>query len=166
MRLSNRNRVPIYSFIYSLAGIVFILWIIAFILEINKFDILGKKAWILLAIPAMMVIFLYSLGRPIFEYDSDGEALNFRNNHILFILSKKNAKDEFPKYKLLKFNIVKILIFKKLYIYISSKKNNIIILKYDISYLSNKQVKDLKFSLNKATKANNEIRHEDNTATD
>ena len=166
MRLSNRNGLPRYSFIYSLAGIIFILGIIAYVLEINNFDVLGDKAWILLLIPALMFFFLYLLGKPIFEYDSDGEALNFRNSHILFIFSKRNAKDEFPKYKLIKFNVVNALIFKKLYIYISSKKNPVLILKYDISYLSNKQIKDLKFSLNKVTKANRENSREQNTATD
>lgn len=166
MRLSNRNKMPVYSFIYSLAGIVFILGIIAFILEINKFDIFGNKAWVLLFFPALMFLLLYFLGRPIFEYDSDGEALNFRNSHILYLLSKKNAKDEFPKYKLIKFNIVNALIFRKLYVYISSKKTHVLILKYDISFLNKKQVKDLKFSLNKVMKLNKENVHQDNTATD
>ncbi|MCD9854728.1 hypothetical protein LUD75_08415 [Epilithonimonas sp. JDS] len=166
MRLSNRNRVPVYSFIYSLCGIVFILGVIAYILEINKFDIFGDKSWVLLLFPSLISVLLYLLGRPIFEYDSDGEALNFRNSHIIYIFSKKNAKDEFPKYKLLKFNIVNAVIFKKLYIYISSKKSHVLILKYDISFLSRKQIKDLKFSLNKVIKANKEIRHDDNTATD
>ena len=166
MRLSNRNKVPVYSFIYSLAGIVFILGIIAYILEIKKFDIFGRKAWVLLAFPALMSLFLYLLGKPVFEYDSDGEALNFRNNHILYLLSKKNAKDEFPKYKLIKFNLVNVFFFKKLYIYINSKKSHVVILKYDISFLSKKQVKDLKFSLNKVLKLNKENVHEDNTATD
>lgn len=166
MRLSNRNRTPYYNFIYSLVGIVFILGIIAFILEINKFDVFGDKAWVLLLFPTLMFLFLYLLGRPIFEYDSDGEALNFRNNHILYLLSKKNSKDEFPKYKLIKFNIVNALIFKKLYIYISSKKSHVLILKYDISFLNKKQVKDLKFSLNKVIKSNKENTHLDNTETD
>ena len=166
MRLSNRSRVPVYSFVYSLSGIVFILGIIAYILEINKFDVFGDKSWVILLIPALMFLFLYFLGRPIFEYDSDGEALNFRNNHILYLLSKKNAKDEFPKYKLLKFNVVNALIFRKLHIYITSKKTHVVVLKYDISFLNRKQVKDLKFSLNKVTKANKELRHEVNTAID
>lgn len=67
MRLSNRNGLPRYSFIYSLAGIIFILGIIAYVLEINKFDVLGDKAWILLLIPALMFFFLYLLGKPIFR---------------------------------------------------------------------------------------------------
>lgn len=166
MRLSNRSKAPIYSFIYSLGGIGFILGIIAYILEVNKFDVLGDKSWVLLLIPILMFLFLYLLGRPIFEYDSDGEALNFRNNHILYLLSKKNAKDEFPKYKLLKFNVVNALLFRKLYIYISSKKSHVLILKYDISFLNQKQVKDLKFSLSKVVKANSETRKDDNTVKD
>ncbi|MCG2792086.1 MAG: hypothetical protein L6262_00875 [Weeksellaceae bacterium] len=166
MRLSNRNRTPVYNFIYSLCGIFLILGILAYVLEISKFDVFGNKSWVLLLIPAMLLLLLYFLGRPIFEYDSDGEALNFRNNHILFIFAKNNAKDEFPKYKLIKFNIVKFLLFKKLYVYISSKKSPILILKYDISFLTRKQVNDLKFSLNKATKANRENRQEVNTARD
>jgi len=142
------------------------LGVIAYILEINKFDIFGDKSWVLLLVPSLIFLLLYFLGRPIFEYDSDGEALNFRNSHIIYLLSKKNAKDEFPKYKLLKFNIVNALIFRELYIYISSKKSHVLILKYDLSFLSRKQIKDLKFSLNKVIKANKEIRHEDNTVTD
>lgn len=166
MRLSNRNRIPVFSFIYSLVGIIFILGVIAYILEINKFDIFGNKAWILLAIPLMLFLLLYFIGRPVFEYDSDGETLNFRNSHILYLLTKKNAKDEFPKYKLLKFNIVNVLFFKRLYVYISSKKSHVIILNYDVTFLSKKQLKDLKFSLNKVVKINKEVRNEDNTVSD
>lgn len=166
MRLSNRNGIPVFSFIYSLVGIIFILGVIAYILEINKFDVFGNKAWILLAIPVMLFMLLYFIGRPVFEYDSDGEALNFRNSHILYLLSKKNAKDEFPKYKLLKFNIVNVLFFKRLYVYISSKKSHVIILKYDVTFLNKKQLKDLKFSLNKVVKINREVRNEDNIVSD
>ena len=106
------------------------------------------------------------MGRPIFEYDSDGEALNFRNSHILYLLAKKDARDEFPKYKIIKYNIISVLFFKRLYVYILSKKNQVIILKYEISYLNRKQIEDLKFSLNKVVKYNSENRKQDNTVTD
>lgn len=166
MRLSNREKKPFYSFIYALGGIVFLLGLIAYILEINKFDVFGSKSWILLVIPLVLFAFLYMMGRPIFEYDSDGEALNFRNGHILYLLAKRDAKDEFPKYKVVKYNIIKIFIFKRLYVYIISKKNQVLILKYEISYLNKKQIEDLKFSLNKVVKNNSENRQQDNTVTD
>ena len=162
MRLSNRSRTPLYSFFYTLVGIVFILAIIVYILEISRFKIFGENSWLLLLVPVGLFILLYIMGRPVFEYDSDGEALNFRNNHILYLLNSKNAKDEFPKYKLKKYNIVNFIFFRRLYIYISSKKNQTVILKYDISFLRSKQVSDLKFSLNKVVKANKD----GNTITD
>ena len=135
MRLSNRSRKPLYSFIYSLVGIIFILGWIGFVLEINKFDVLGKKSWILLVIPLLLYLLLYLFGKPIFEYDSDGETLTFRNNHIRYIFFKENKKDEFPKYKLLK---------------------------YDVTYLRKNELKDLIFSLNKVVRSNKEIYQEDN----
>lgn len=67
MRLSNRSRKPLYSFIYSLVGIIFILGLIGYVLEINKFDVLGKKAWILVVIPLLLYLLLYLFGKPIFE---------------------------------------------------------------------------------------------------
>ena len=80
------------------------LGLIAYILEISKFDVFGSRSWILLIIPLVLFAFLYLMGRPIFEYDSDGEALNFRNSHILYLLAKKDARDEFPKYKIIKYS--------------------------------------------------------------
>ena len=135
-------------------------------MEVNKFEVLGEKSWVLLLVPILLFLFLYLLGRPIFEYDSDGEALNFRNYHIGHLFTSKNAKDEFPKYKLLRYSVVNALFFKTLYIYISSKKSDFVILKYDISFLKNKQIRDLKTSLNKVVKANNEIRKDNNTVID
>ena len=92
-------------------------------------------------------------GRQIFEYDSDGEALNFKNKNVVLFLDKP-LSDEFPKYKLKSYEIVNALIFKRLYVTISSKKSNAIILKYDVSYLSKKELNDLKLSLSKVTKNN------------
>ena len=165
MRLSNKRKKSIYTFTYSLIGVMFLLGISAYILEINELDIFGDKAWILPTIPILLFLLVFSLGRPIFDYDSDGEALSFRNSHILPFM-KKSAKDEFPKYKLLKYNIINTFIVKRLYIYISSKKNNVTILKYDISYLSRKQLRDLKMSLNKVIKANRENIRENNREND
>ena len=56
------------------------------------------------------------------------------------------------------YEIIDVLIFRKLYINVSSKKNKVITLKYDVSYLSKKELKDLKFSLSKVIKENQEIK--------
>lgn len=102
-----------------------------------------------------MLCTFYVIGRQIFEYDSDGEALNFRNRNIVPFINKP-LSDEFPKYKLISYEIVDMFLIKRLYVKVSSKNMGSTMLKYEISYLSKKEIKDLKFSLNKVVKTNNE----------
>lgn len=116
-------------------------------------NFLGWESVFLLIIPILCFVFLWIRGNQVFEYDSDGEALNFNNFSVMPFF--KNAKrDEFPKYKLIKYEVINLFLVKRLYITISSKKSNSLILKYDISYLSNKDIKDLKLSLQKVVKYN------------
>lgn len=155
MRLSNRNKAPVYQFISTVLLMLFLAGLTIFIIERIKLDFMGWESSLLLIIPILLLAIFYFRGRQIFEYDSDGEALNFKNRNIIPILDKP-LSDEFPKYKLLKYELVNMLLVKRLYVTISSKKNSAIVLKYDVSYLTNKEIKDLKFSLNKAIKANKE----------
>lgn len=136
--------------------------IIGFLLERYKFDILGWESSFLIILPVLLLAIFFIRGRQIFEYDSDGEALNFKNRNIIFFLDKP-LNDEFPKYKLMKYEVVNALIFKRLYITISSKKNNATTLKYDISYLTKKQLMDLKVSLSKVVRTNQENKRETNS---
>lgn len=155
MRLSNRNKTSVYSFVNSLLIMFLFGGVGAYLLEEYKFNILGKESLLLIIIPVFVIVLFYISGRQIFEYDSDGEALHFRNRNIIPFLQKP-LSDEFPKYKLLKFEIINLFIVKRLYITISSKNNGSTILKYEISYLTRKEVNDLRFSLHKVVKTNNE----------
>jgi len=131
-------------------------------LNIIKLPVFGKMvsvSLLLIGVSGLVIIFLR--GRQIFEYDSDGEALNFKNHSIIPFLEKE-AKDEFPKYKLVSFEIVNALIFKRLYIKITSKKHKESVLKYDISYLTSSEIRDLKLSLQRTIKANKENTDNDN----
>lgn len=157
MRLSNRNKASVYNFISTLLLMIFFGGIALFIFEKFKFDFLGWESYLLIIVPLILLLIFYFSGRQIFEYDSDGEALNFKNRNVIALLNKP-ASDEFPKYKLLKYEVVDFFFYKRLYITISSKKGNAIVLKYDISFLTSKEIKDLKFSLNKVVKANREKR--------
>ncbi|NMR32596.1 hypothetical protein HIO71_00080 [Chryseobacterium aquaticum] len=157
MRLSNRTKTPIYNFINTLLLMLLCIGIVGFILEKYKFNVLGGISYLLIILPLVLLITYYVNGRQIFEYDSDGEALHFRNRNIVPFLSTP-LSDEFPKYKLLKFDTINIFFIKRLYITISSKNNGSTVLKYEISYLTKKEVNDLKFSLNKVIKANKERR--------
>ncbi|WP_294201167.1 MULTISPECIES: hypothetical protein [Chryseobacterium] len=155
MRLSNRNKTSVYSFINSLLIMLLLGGIGAYFLEEYKFNILGWESLLLIIMPLFIILLFYISGRQIFEYDSDGEALHFRNRNIIPFLQRP-LSDEFPKYKLLKFEVIDLLIIKRLYITISSKNSGSTILKYEISYLTKKEVNDLKFSLHKVVKTNNE----------
>lgn len=155
MRLSNRKKAPAYNFINTILLMMLTAGIIGYILDEMRFNILEGKSIFLIVIPLILLFIFHLHGRQIFEYDSDGEALNFKNRNIVPFLSR-GLSDEFPKYKLLKFETVNILFFRKLYVTISSKNTGTTLLKYDTSYLTKKEVNDLKLSLSKVVKANKE----------
>lgn len=162
MRLSNRSRLPIYNFVLTLINVLIVIGLAGFILEKTRLAMFGNESILFVLLPVVLLILFLVRGRQIFEYDSDGEAVNFKNRNIIPFLSKE-IRDEFPKYKILSYEVVNAIVFKKLYIKIKSKKEHIAVLKYDISYLTDKEIKDLKFSLKKIIKANREANREGKT---
>jgi len=155
MRLSNRNKASVYNFLNTVLLMILLGGIAAFLLEEFRFNVLGMESYLFLVVPVVLIAFFYLNGRQIFEYDSDGEALNFKNRNVIPFLDQP-LHDEFPKYKLISYDIVRIFFVKRLYVTITSKNSGSTILKYEISYLTRKEVNDLKISLNKVVKANNE----------
>ena len=164
MRLSNRSRIPIYNFVLTLINVLIVIGLAGFILEKTRLAMFGNESILFVLLPVVLLILFLVRGRQIFEYDSDGEAVNFKNRNIIPFLSKE-IRDEFPKYKILSYEVVNAIIFKKLFVKIKSRKEHhqAIILKYDISYLTDKEIKDLKFSLKKIIKANREANREGKT---
>ncbi|MFZ4928898.1 hypothetical protein [Chryseobacterium sp. Mn2064] len=155
MRLSNRNKASVYNSISTLLIMLAVFGIITFMANKYRFKTLGDESYLLIAVPVFMLATFYFMGRQIFEYDSDGEALNFKNRNIIPFLNKP-LHDEFPKYKLIKYDVINIILIKRLYITVSSKNSGSTMLKYEISYLTRKEINDLKLSLNKVVKANKE----------
>lgn len=155
MRLSNRNKANYFNFLGTLVIMVFVFGVAAFLLEYFVYDYMDWTQWLLLLFPTVLLMLFYFRGRQIFEYDSDGEALNFKNRNVFTFLDK-SLSDEFPKYKLLSYEVINVGILKRLYTTISSKKNSKLTLRYDVSYLTNKELNDLKFSLSKVIKGNKE----------
>ncbi len=161
MRLNNRSRKGFYEFLVTFLLMAMFFGVIAFFLERYKLNIIGEWLSLLfIIIPILLLVIFYLRGKQIFEYDSDGEALNFKNSNVIIFLGK-SLSDEFPKYKLLSYEIVNAVILKRLFITISSKKSHSVILKYDISYLTRKEVKDLKLSLSRVIKQNKELNREE-----
>lgn len=155
IRLSNKKKTPLYRFFNIILLMILSGGCISFIVDRIRFNILDEKSYFLLIIPVVLLIVIYLHGRQIFEYDSEGEAIHFRNRSI-FPFFNKPQSDEFPKYKLVKFEMISILFFRRLYVTILSKNSGTTTLKYEISYLTRKEVNDLKTSLNKIIIANKE----------
>lgn len=155
MRLNNRNNAVYYNFVSISIALLLVLGSAVFFMDFYLYDLFEWNAVLVIIVPIILVILFYIRGRQIFDYDSDGEALHFKNSDVVTFLHKP-LNDEFPKYKLLKYEIIDAFFFKRLFITISSKRNNSLILKYDISYIRRKDVKDLKISLNKIVKFNEE----------
>ncbi|MCW3161106.1 hypothetical protein [Chryseobacterium oryctis] len=155
MRLSNRSKAPVYNFINTLLLMTLAGGVLVFLLEEYRFNVLGKESYLFLIVPVLLLLLFFLRGRQIFEYDSDGEAINFKNRNIIPFLSKP-LHDEFPKYKLVKYEIVNLPFIKRLYVTVSSKNNGTTMLKYEISFLTKKEINDLRLSLSKVVKANNQ----------
>lgn len=93
--------------------------------------------------------------RKAFKYDSEGETLSFHNYR--YLKQHETAMgDEFPKYKLISYNIINLLIFKKLIVTVESKRTKPVTLKYDISYLSKTEFSRLTTTLDEVLRANKE----------
>lgn len=159
MRLSNKRKSSRYNFINTCLLMMVVLGFLAFFIEKYKFKLFGTGSYLFIILPVFLLICFYKAGRQIFEYDSDGEAVHFRNRNIIPFIDKP-LSDEFPKYKLYSYEIINFLFVKRLYIKITSK-NTIghTNLKYDITYLTKREINDLVFSLDKIVKANNEKSH-------
>ena len=154
MRLSNRNKVSFYRIIHSSLLFFFTLGVIFFLIDRYRMNMMGSINFLLVLIPLLFLLGFHIKGRQIFEYDSDGETLNIKNWNINYIFTKK-LSHEFPKYKIIKYEVLNFIILKRLFVTINSKKGHPLILKYDISFLTKKELKDLKYSLNKIVKTNN-----------
>lgn len=153
MRLSNRQKVPWFNFQNTVVIALIALGFLLFVLEKFKFNILGIEENLLILFPIILAVISYLRGRQIFEYDSDGEMITIKNRRTNMFFPKV-SNDEFPKYKVVDYQVVNFIIYKKLYLYINSKKHQKITLKYDISYLTKKEINNLKYSLSKIVKEN------------
>lgn len=151
MKINNNTKITPYIYtVYILIGILFVLFLITKFLPIRLFQ--KHPMYVLPIIGIILLIIIRYRGAPIFEYDSEGEAINFKNYNIaLPFLYPSNKSSEFPKRKLVSYKIKSNLLKKVLEITIRSKKSSTGYskLKYSISYLSGKEVRGIKKSLDK-----------------
>lgn len=164
MRINNK-RIKIYIetlYILLLLGLFF-----SILLTFIPISIITKfvSPYILVIGFTSAIIFIYKLGHQHMEYSSDGEVLNIKTQDAFWVKYNPNSKTivDFPKSKLVNFKIKQGILQRKLELYVTSRRsqNGIVKLSFNITYLNNSEINDLKRSLNKILKKNERL-EEDN----
>ncbi len=104
----------------------------------------------------LFAIYFHRIGQ-LFEFDSDGETLNFKNNGVFFskFMEYRVKRAEFPKSKLVNFEVSDYGIYASLKIYISSRrKSGVRSYRFNITFLGKKKKKGMIESLNKVLEKN------------
>jgi hypothetical protein len=107
-------------------------------------------------IALLVGIFIFIVGKT-FEFDSDGETINFKSNGVLVsqFMHYREQRTEVPKSKLKDFKVENYFFYKRLHIFIHSRNSRgYRHYKYNITFLTGKKVKALKMSLAKILEKN------------
>jgi len=153
MRFTNRNEVKIIPSIYIVLVAVFVTNVFVNI-EIMASDTeqeIGFSHFIPNIVTLFIGLYVHRIGQA-FDFDSDGETLNFKNNGVFFskFMEYRVKKAEFPKRKLGKFKFVDFGAYSALTIYISSrKKKGYRKYTFNTTFLTRKKKKGMVDSLNK-----------------
>ncbi len=155
MKLSNEKR----KFYFHSVNTLFVLALL--FLGFGLFITFGpiRMKLLLISIGVILLYFTHLWrGNPFFQYDSEGETLNFtnRNFYMLFGDPKVVKRAEFPKRKLLGYKISKNPLKRRLVLIVRSKRTENERSKqvFDITYLNKSERKDLMRSLDKVMKRN------------
>ncbi len=159
MRINNKRVTSIIETFYTFLFIGIFISILLIIIPIG-FITKVISPYILLGLFILLIFLFYKLGHQHFEYNSDGEVLNIKTQDVLWnkYFSSSSLIVDFPKKKLVNYKIEKTLFRKTLELYVTSKRttNGITKLKFNITYLKKSEITDLKRSLSKIIKNNNE----------
>src|SRR5690606_34094460 len=104
-------------------------------------------------------VYFHRIGQ-LFEFDSDGETLNFKNNGVFFskFMEYRVKRAEFPKGKLMNFEVSDYGICESLKIFISSRrKKGPRDYTFNITFLNKKKKRGMIDSLNKVLQKNKAI---------
>ncbi len=159
MRINNK-RIDVYiEAIYTLLFIGLIFSIVLIFIPIPTVTRFVKPYILVIGFGALIYCF-YKYGHQHVEYSSDGEVLNLKTQDSFWIkyFPQTRVMVDFPKNKLLSFNVKNGFLKRKLELYVTSRRSQsgFTKLSFNITYLSKSEVTDLKRSLNKIIKKNKE----------
>lgn len=153
MRINSNKGEKFLAFIYILCT-----FSIIFDLIILNIDGSWKGIFKTSPFAISILLFLVYRGLPSFGYDSDGEVLNFtaKESNLSWLGSLVVVHFEFPKRKLAGFKVNTFPFRRVLTVTINSKGGHRKKQSIPLSYLSRREVKDLKRSLNGVLAINKE----------
>lgn len=156
MKFNNRKETGVIPSIYIVVVAVFITNAFASI-ELKYDDVPFNYSSLIPNVIALLVgVYIFIVGRT-FEFDSDGETINFKSNGALVsqFMHYREQRTEVPKSKLKDFKVDNYFFYKRLHIYIHSRNSRgYRHYKYNITFLTSKKVKSLKMSLAKVLEKN------------
>ena len=156
MKFNNRKETSIIPSIYIIVVAVFITNAFASV-ELKYDDVpFNYSSLIPNAIALLVGVYIFIVGKT-FEFDSDGETINFKSNGVLVsqFMHYREQRTEVPKSKLKDFRVENYFFYKRLHIFIHSRNSRgYRHYKYNITFLTGKKLKSLKMSLAKVMERN------------
>ena len=153
MRFTNRNEIKVIPSIYIVLVAVFVTNVFVNI-EIMASDTeqeISFSHFVPNIVTLLLGLYVHRIGQA-FDFDSDGETLNFKNNGVFLskFMEYRVKKAEFPKRKLGKFKFVDFGIYSALTIYINSRrKKGYRKYTFNTTFLTRKKKRGMVDSLNK-----------------
>lgn len=156
MKFNNRKETSVIPSIYIIVVAVFITNAFASV-ELKYDDVPFNYSSLIPNVIALLIgIYIFIVGRT-FEFDSDGETINFKSNGVLVsqFMHYREQRTEVPKSKLKDFRVENYFFYKRLHIFIHSRNSKgFRHYKYNITFLNGKKLKSLKMSLAKVLERN------------
>ena len=153
MRFTNKSEVKIIPSIYIVLIAIFVtnVFVNIEIMASDSEQEVTFSHFLPNIVTLVLAFYVHRIGQT-FDFDSDGETLNFKNNGVFFskFMEYRVKKAEFPKRKLGKFKFMDIGIYSALTIYIRSKsKKGYRKYTFNTTFLTRKKKRGMVDSLNK-----------------
>lgn len=125
MRFTNKNEIKIIPSIYIVLVAVFVTNIFVNIELMNSEDPVNFSHYLPNIVVLIFGVYVHRIGQS-FDFDSDGETLNLKNNGVFFskFMEYRLKKAEFPKRKLGNYKFSDYFFYSALTIYISSRRRS------------------------------------------
>lgn len=158
MRFNNTSETKIVPSIYILIVAAFVtnLFVNIEIMSTETENTMRLSHFLPNILLILFGLYFHRIGQ-LFEFDSDGETLNFKNNGVFFskFMEYRVKRAEFPKSKLLKFSVSDYGLYSSLQIFITSRrKKGPRSYRFNITFLGKKKKRGMIESLNKVVEKN------------